>query len=113
MIPYPVSDDPCCLSSSSRPLRLVVLVGLIAFVMVTASCSHARVRVPSVVGLQRPAAESTLTADGLKVHVVMQRHGVPGNPHPPGSVLSQSPSAGALVDKGSAVEIVVQGGTAP
>jgi serine/threonine-protein kinase len=65
------------------------------------------VTVPNVVGLDQPSAESQLKDAGLEVNVEQQES--PAVPE--GLVISQSPSAGTNVAKGTTVTITVS--TAP
>ena len=62
------------------------------------------VAVPKVVGQTQPQAQTTLEAAGLRVGQVSQE---PTLAVPPGTVVSQKPSAGSEVKKDSAVDIGV------
>ncbi len=62
------------------------------------------VAVPKVVGLTQSQAQTTLEATGLRVGQVSQE---PTLAVPPGTVVSQKPSAGSEVKKDSAVDIAV------
>jgi len=66
------------------------------------SAGPGQVTVPTVVGQDQAGAQATLANSGLKVSAVTQE-----SDQPAGTVLSQDPSAGATVDKGSTVTIVV------
>ncbi len=66
------------------------------------------VTVPNVVGTTQSAAASTLTSAGLTVGTVSEQY---SSTIPAGQVMSQSPSAGAQVAPGSAVNLVVSLGT--
>jgi beta-lactam-binding protein with PASTA domain len=62
------------------------------------------VAVPSVVGQAQPQAQATLEAAGLRLGQVSQE---PTLAVPPGTVVSQTPSANSAVKKDSAVNIAV------
>jgi len=66
------------------------------------SSGPGQVTVPGVVGEDQAGAQATLGNSGLKVSAVSQE-----SDQPSGTVLSQDPGAGANVDKGSTVTIVV------
>jgi PASTA domain len=68
----------------------------------------AQVTVPNVVGQTQAAATSALTAAGLTLGAVTTGDGTTTTPPTPsGSVMSQSPAAGATAASGSAVALVV------
>ena len=74
------------------------------------SSGPAPVSVPNVVGLTQAAATTAITGAGLVLgNVTTQNSGSV----PAGSVISQSPLAGASVAPGSAVDLVVSSGPAP
>lgn len=62
-----------------------------------------RVTVPSVVGKQAADARKALSDVGLTINVTAQV----ASTRPDGTVLSQTPSAGAVVSAGSAVQVTV------
>jgi len=62
-----------------------------------------QVTVPDVVGLAQAGARTALTDQGLKVATTQK----PSTSAPPGNVLSQSPAAGAKVDPGATVTLVI------
>jgi len=68
------------------------------------------VTVPDVVGLTQSAAEAAITAAGLYVGQVTEAC---SDSVPAGSVISQNPVAGASVQPGSAVDLVVSTGPCP
>ena len=68
------------------------------------------VTVPDVVGLTQSAAEAAITAAGLVVGQVTE---VCSDSVPAGSVISQNPVAGASVQPGSAVDLVISTGPCP
>ena len=70
----------------------------------------APVTVPDVVGLQQAAAESALTGAGLAVGTVTESF---SETAPVGEVMSQTPTAGASVAPGTAVDLEVSKGPAP
>jgi serine/threonine-protein kinase len=72
-------------------------------VTIVVSTGPPEVDVPSVVGQKIDDARSTLQDAGFHVTVTQQ----PSADHDPGTVLSQSPSAGGEADKGSAVQLTV------
>jgi eukaryotic-like serine/threonine-protein kinase len=86
--------------ATSPPAGSVQQTGSAVTVLV--SSGPARVRVPEVSGQSRSSAEAALTAAGLSVGTVTQR----ASTRTPGTVLSQSPSAGTL-PAGGKVELVV------
>jgi eukaryotic-like serine/threonine-protein kinase len=73
-------------------------------VVVLVSSGPAQLRVPEVVGESQKGAEGSLTNAGLTVGPITT---VPSTSQSPGSVLSQSPSAGASVPAGSPVSLTV------
>jgi eukaryotic-like serine/threonine-protein kinase len=62
-----------------------------------------QVAVPDVVGLAQADARTALTDEGLKVATTQK----PSTTVPPGNVVSQSPAAGAKVDPGATVTLVI------
>jgi eukaryotic-like serine/threonine-protein kinase len=68
------------------------------------------VKVPDVTGMTAANAETTLTTAGLRTGTVTQVQSTAG---PQGTVVGQSPAAGAEVTKGSAVDLEVAGKPAP
>jgi len=66
-----------------------------------------KVQVPDVVGKTRADAENAITQAGLKVGNVTEDY---SDTVPAGKVISQSPSAGTEVEKGSAVDLVISKG---
>ena len=75
---------------------------LLAFAAMISGCSCAPVRVPDVVGLMQSDAQAALTEAGLAVGVVAQAYSATV---PVGAVIAQTPSAGASVVPGSAVDL--------
>jgi serine/threonine-protein kinase len=73
-------------------------------VVVLVSSGPAQLRVPEVVGESQKGAEGSLANAGLVVGPITT---VTSTSQPPGSVLSQSPSAGASVPAGSPVSLTV------
>lgn len=65
-----------------------------------------RVSVPSLMGLSRDQAESTLAANGLMLGTQTRK----ASSSPEGTVISQSPSLGKMVTRGSFVSIVLSSG---
>ncbi|HWK26620.1 MAG TPA: PASTA domain-containing protein [Solirubrobacter sp.] len=74
-------------------------------VRITVSRGVEGVSVPSVVGLQRDAADTALGQVGLKSDVTEQE-----TTKPAGTVLKQDPAAGASVEKGTTVKLIVAKG---
>ncbi|MFN8487878.1 MAG: FG-GAP-like repeat-containing protein [Caldilineaceae bacterium] len=68
------------------------------------------VTVPNVVGLTQSAAQQAITGAGLTVGTITQSY---NNSVPAGNVISQNPTAGALVAGNSAVNLVVSLGVTP
>jgi serine/threonine-protein kinase len=79
-----------------------------SIVSIVVSSGVERVAVPGVVGLDRPDAVTELRDAGFAVTVAEQETDLPGQV---GRVLSQSPSGGTRVERGSEVTITV--GRAP
>jgi len=73
-------------------------------VSIVVSSGVERVAMPGVVGLERPDAVAELRAAGLVVNVVEEETDVPAQA---GRVLSQEPSGGTRVERGSEVAITV------
>jgi serine/threonine-protein kinase len=85
---------------------LAILGGLLFLLARTLGVGGAKdVLVPTVVGDPQNVAEQKLKDAGLKVDAKPQ----PNAANPPGQVLSQDPTAGARVTKGSTVHITVSG----
>ncbi|MGH2829655.1 MAG: Stk1 family PASTA domain-containing Ser/Thr kinase [Actinomycetota bacterium] len=76
-------------------------------VTIIPSAGKAKVKVPSVVGLDQAKAEEALRAAGLTVGPVTQREDANRKP---GTVIEQTPRANTEVDKGSQVNLVVSTG---
>jgi serine/threonine-protein kinase len=76
----------------------------VSAVLLTVSRGPASVRVPEVVGLSLLAARDRLAAQGLRIGVLEQRFEGKA-----GSVLAQSPAAGELVTRESAVNLTISG----
>jgi serine/threonine-protein kinase len=87
--------------ATNPPAGSVRQTGSVVTVLV--SSGPAQVQVPEVSGQQRSSAEAALTAAGLTVGTVTQQ----ASTRTPGTVLSQSPSAGASLTAGGKVELVV------
>lgn len=68
-----------------------------------------RVSVPSLIGLSREQAESSLAANGLSLGTSTRK----ASSSPEGTVISQSPSIGKMVTRGSFVSIVLSKGNEP
>jgi beta-lactam-binding protein with PASTA domain len=79
-----------------------VLAGVSAYLAV-----RARVLVPTVAGLQTPAARERLATVGLMLTVTDRRFST----LPVDTILSQTPEAGAKAKRGSAVTVIVSAGT--
>ncbi len=75
----------------------------------TYNLTAAQVAVPNVVGSTQSAASAAITTAGLVVGTVTQAS---SNTVPSGSVISESPVAGTLVNPGSSVNLVVSSGPA-
>jgi serine/threonine-protein kinase len=85
---------------------LAILGGLLFLLARTLGVGGAKdVVVPTVVGDPQNVAEQKLKDAGLKVDAKAQ----PNSANPPGQVLSQDPTAGARVARGSTVHIAVSG----
>ncbi len=65
-----------------------------------------RVSAPSLIGLSRDQAESSLAANGLSLGTVTRK----ASSSPEGTVISQSPSIGKMVERGSFVSVVLSSG---
>jgi beta-lactam-binding protein with PASTA domain len=63
-----------------------------------------KTRVPSVVGLNYPAAETTLLKSNLQIRILANRYDLP---FAPGLIISQSPQAGELVAHGTLVGVTI------
>lgn len=75
-------------------------------IVLDVSAGQRRATIPSVIGLVRTQAESTLASIGLDVRTVTTRQ----SPSPRGSVLATSPPAGTAMILPSAVDLVVSAG---
>ncbi len=84
----------------------VLIAGVVAAVLLLAPAG--KVVVPDVAGQSEQAASATLRRAGLNPVPTLQ----PSSTVPSGVVISQSPAAGARVEKGGKVGIVVSGGPA-
>ena len=69
-----------------------------------------KVSVPDVVGKTKADARSIITSAGLSVGAVTQEY---SNSVPAGKVISQNPTAGTQVDRGTAVDLVISKGPKP
>jgi concanavalin A-like lectin/glucanase superfamily protein/PASTA domain-containing protein/Big-like domain-containing protein/purple acid phosphatase-like protein/lysyl oxidase len=69
-----------------------------------------QVTVPSVVGLLQAAAETAIVNAGLVVGSISSQY---SNTAPAGTVIAQSPTAGALVSAGTPVDLTISLGSAP
>jgi serine/threonine-protein kinase len=78
-------------------------------VEIAVSTGSEQASVPNVIGSDRSSAESAIVAAGLSVGSVTSQTSA----EPSGTVISQNPSAGSRVDKGSSVSFVVSSGGAP
>jgi serine/threonine-protein kinase len=85
---------------TSPPVASRLKVG--AQVTLLVSSGRPRVRVPSLQGLGRSAAEERLLAAGLRV-VIVRRESL----EPPGAVIGQSPNAGTRVSARRTVRVAV------
>lgn len=65
-----------------------------------------RVSVPSLIGLSKDQAESSLAANGLSLGTTTRK----ASASPEGTVISQSPSIGKMVTRGSFVSVVLSSG---
>ncbi len=92
-----VSTNPAAGATAPRDSVVTIFV----------STGPEQVTVPNVVGRTQPDATSTLTGAAFDVRVVQ----VPSSPANSGKVITQSPIAGATVNKGTQVMITV--GTGP
>lgn len=63
-----------------------------------------KTRVPSVVGLNYRAAETTLLKSNLQIRILANRYDLP---FAPGLIISQSPQAGELVDHETFVGVTI------
>lgn len=63
-----------------------------------------KTRVPSVVGLNYGAADTTLLKSNLQIRILANRYDLP---FAPGLIISQSPQAGELVDHGTFVGVTI------
>ncbi len=88
-------------------LLSLLLVGGIAAGVSAFLAVRARVLVPTVAGLQTPAARERLATVGLELAVSDRRFST----LPVDTILSQTPEAGAKARRGSTVTVVVSAGT--
>ena len=108
----PVAAPPA--SPSRRPLwpwivgGVVVLAAIVVALLWASGAFTQKNTVPNVVGLPLSGATSALASDGFKLGVVSYQQGV-GKLQ--GTVLSQTPAAGASAANGSAVNLVAVGAT--
>ena len=72
--------------------------------------STAAVAVPNVVGSTQVAATTAITASTLVVGTVTTQY---SDTVPSGNVISESPTAGTIVNGGTSINLVVSGGTPP
>ncbi len=86
-------------------LALVAAIAIIAFLWTSGVFSQS-VTVPDVAGMTVNEASTALTDVGLKLGTVTYKSS-PGAAQ--GAVLSQTPAAGASVDKGSSIDVVAAG----
>ena len=63
-----------------------------------------KTQVPSVVGMNYGAAETTLLKSNLQIRILANRYDLP---FAPGLIISQSPQAGELVDHGTFVGVTI------
>jgi serine/threonine-protein kinase len=61
-------------------------------------------RVPSILGLNYGAAETTLLKSNLRIRILANRYDLPLQP---GLIISQSPQPGELVDHGTFVGVTI------
>jgi beta-lactam-binding protein with PASTA domain len=92
-----IASDPAAAETLTKGRTVTLVV----------SSGPRQVRVPSVIGDNRDAAQAELEAAGLGVDVQEQE-----SAKPIGEVLSQSPGGGDSTDEGSTVTIVVSSGPA-
>jgi N-acetylmuramoyl-L-alanine amidase len=85
----------------------VLIVGAIAAGSAALVASHSRAIVPTVAGLTTQVASERVSAVGLKLVVSDRRFST----LPVDTILSQDPEAGSTTTRGSAVTVVVSGGT--
>jgi len=78
-------------------------------VEIAVSTGSEQATVPNVVGSERGSAENAIVSAGLTVGSVSSAT----SDQPAGTVISQDPSAGSRVDRGSSVSLVVSSGGAP
>jgi serine/threonine-protein kinase len=87
-------------------LAVLLVAGLAALAVVLLLPSTAKVSVPDVRGQTQESAGTTLRRAGLDAVATLEASATV----PTGLVISQTPAAGASVDKGSRVDVVVSGG---
>jgi beta-lactam-binding protein with PASTA domain/predicted Ser/Thr protein kinase len=116
-VPYPYPAEPMAPPDEQQRRNRQILwwsLGLIALAAVAVAAvlllgsSTAKVRVPDVAGRTEQAAGSALRSAGLNELPTFAISATV----PSGLVISQTPSAGSLVEKHSQVTIVVSGGAA-
>lgn len=88
-------------------LALVAVVALAAGIFFLAFMQTEAVAVPSVVGMERSQAESTLRAQGFTVELESEEF---SDTVPASSVIRQNPEGGSKLKKGGAVRLVVSKG---
>jgi hypothetical protein len=99
-----------CVAGQNPAAGMVVASGsAVVLTISTGPSGPTQVQVPSVTGLTQSAAQSAITAVGLVVGTVTQ---ATSDAVPEGSVISQSPAAGASVAKRFAVDLVISSGPA-
>lgn len=100
---------------AARPRRLlwpwivggvVVLAAIIVALLWASGAFTQKSTVPNVVGLTLTGATSTLASDGFKLGTVSYQQGVAKTQ---GTILSQTPAAGAMAGNGSTVDLVAVG----
>ena len=101
-------------SFRQKPIVPLWLIGLLVLLAIAGYVIYTllpdKTHVPRLVGAGDAfVAEKRLRSAGLDLSQPPQRRTDPD--HPPGSVIEQTPSAGAKVDKGDSVTIVVAAGT--
>ncbi len=91
---------------------LLTMTGMLALCLVLAGCPlhPTSVTVPNVVAQTQAAAFTTIIGAGLAVGAITQAYSTIVIP---GSVVSQTPTPGALVSPGSAVDLTVSLGSQP
>jgi beta-lactam-binding protein with PASTA domain len=103
---FPTSDPPNTVLGQVPAARVIVAGGSAVALLVSQAAGG--VTVPDVVGLTQAAATSAITGAGLVVGTITQHTSATV---PAGNVISQNPAAGASVDAGSSVDLVISTGT--